>query len=117
MRQTDAETHGEKRDQFGKGVLELFRIPGVQRDQKRRVRGSVDVSRYHVITFILRDNVIFKLTSPPRPLLPSPAPPVTAVTRLPVPHRLQPPRFRHPHRADGQHRAGGGDGERGDSSP
>lgn len=27
MRQTDAETHGEKRNQFGKGVLELLRIP------------------------------------------------------------------------------------------
>ena len=64
--------------------MELLRIPGVQRDQKRRVRGNVDVSRYHVVTFILRDNVIFKLTSPSRPLLPSPAPSVTTVTRLPA---------------------------------
>ncbi len=55
--------------------------------------------------------------SPSQPLLPSPAPPVTAVTHLPVPHRLQPPRFRHPHRDDGLHGAGGGDGERGNSSP
>ncbi len=30
----------------------------------------------------------------------------------PVPHRLQPPRFRHPHRADGQHGAGGSTGVR-----
>ena len=29
-----------------------------------------------------------------------------------VPHRLQPPRLRHPHRADGRHGAGGGAGER-----
>ena len=35
------------------------------------------------------------------------APSVTAVTHLPVPHHL------HPHRTDGQHRAGGGDGGRG----
>ena len=28
-------------------------------------------------------------------------------------HRRRPPRRRHPHRTDGQHRAGGGDGERG----
>lgn len=62
-----------------------------------------------MITFILRDNVIFKLTSPPRPLLPRPAPSVTTVTRLPVPNHLQPPRLRHPHRADGQRGAGGGD--------
>ena len=32
MRQTYAETYGEKRNQFGKGVLELLRIPSVQRD-------------------------------------------------------------------------------------
>ncbi len=50
----------------------------------------------------------------PRPLLPCPAPSVTAVTHLPVPHRLQPPRFRHPHRADGLHGAGGGDRVRDD---
>ena len=37
-------------------------------------------------------------------------PSVTAVTRLPVLHCLHPPRLRHPHRADGQHGAGGGDG-------
>ena len=53
----------------------------------------------------------------PRPLLPGSAPSVTAVTRLPVPHRPQPPRLRHPHRADGQHGAGGGDGERVNPSP
>ena len=54
---------------------------------------------------------------PSQPLIPWPAPSVTAVTRLPVPHRLQPPRFRHPHRADGQHGAGGSTGVRGESSP
>ena len=48
---------------------------------------------------------------PSRPLLPCPAPPVAAVTYLPVPHRLQPPRLRHPHRADGQRGTGGGTGE------
>jgi len=32
-------------------------------------------------------------------------------------HRRQPPCLRHPHWADGQHGAGGGDGERGGSSP
>ena len=48
---------------------------------------------------------------PPRPLLPCADPSVTAVTHLPVPHR------RHPHRADGQHGAGGDAGERGDTSP
>ena len=37
---------------------------------------------------------------PSRPLLPGPAPSVTAVTHLPVPHLLHPPRLRHPHRAD-----------------
>ena len=36
---------------------------------------------------------------------------------LPVPHRPQPPRLRHPHRADGQYGDGGGDGEWGDSFP
>ena len=54
---------------------------------------------------------------PSRPLLPSPAPSVTAITQLPVPHRLQPPRHRHPHRADGQSIAGGGTGERGTPIP
>ena len=48
---------------------------------------------------------------PQRPLLPGPAPSVTAVTHLPVLHRRQPPRRRHPHRADGQHHASGGGGE------
>ena len=33
--------------------------------------------------------------------------PVTAVTHLPVLHWRHPPRFRHPHRPDGQHGAGG----------
>ena len=60
------------------------------------------------------DDDIRKAEAPPsRSLLSSPAPSVTAVTRLPVPRRPQPPRFRHPHRADGQHGAGGGDGGRG----
>ena len=45
----------------------------------------------------------------PQPLLPWPAPSVTAVTRLPVPHRLHPPRLLHPHQADGQRGTGGGD--------
>ncbi len=48
---------------------------------------------------------------PSQPLLPWPAPSVTAITHLPVPHRLQPPRLRHPHRADGLHGTGGGTGE------
>ena len=51
---------------------------------------------------------------PSRPLLSWPAPSVTAITHLPVPHRPQPPRFRHPHRTDGQHGADRGVGERGD---
>ena len=37
----------------------------------------------------------------PRSLLPWPALSVTSVTHLPVPHRLHPPRLRHPHRSDG----------------
>lgn len=48
-----------------------------------------------------------------RSFLPGSAPSVTAITHLPVPHRPHPPRFRHPHRADGLHGAGGGDGGRG----
>lgn len=54
---------------------------------------------------------------PPRPLLPCSAPSVTSVTRLPVPHRPQPPHIWNPHRTDGQRGTGGGDGERGGSSP
>jgi len=53
----------------------------------------------------------------PPPLLPCPAPPVTAVKHLPVPHRPQPPRLRHTHRTDGQHGAGGDVGEQGAPIP
>lgn len=60
------------------------------------------------------DDDIRKAEAPPsRSLLPCPAPSVTAVTRLPVPHRLHPPRLLHPHQADGQRGAGGDVGERG----